>query len=313
MNEYMSKKALESLGSPDSDDVLLREALAIFLAKFLANDKNEGGAIITNFLKDKSEKYEKQAGRGANISGILIAVSILSFLLFAQYQELYPKAANVLFGIWLLSLLCAGVPRLQTQHFQYGWTRSEAPSDLPHANDEHINAFLAFFQKEFGVKAYYFSRWKKKRVILERRQFFGKLRCFLFSEHGEIRRLVLRFPTAMASPLDIFLRRSDLEKMIEDSKLEPESESEPKPKRQAGPGRTPSSRYADALIALLGDQNLLKIDTDDAEAANREIKKTLNDWFKANKDETEWVPKSNQIETYVEKIYAHLKNLAACR
>lgn len=99
--------------------------------------------------------------------------------------------------------------------------------------------------------------------------------------------------------------------MIEESK--PEPEPEPKRKRGTNGGRTPSSRYADALIALLGDQNLLRIDTRDAEAANREIKETFKAWFKANKDESEWEPKSNQIATYVEKIYDHLKNIAASR
>jgi hypothetical protein len=64
------------------------------------------------------------------------------------------------------------------------------------------------------------------------------------------------------------------------------------PKRKGGPGRTPSPRYADAIIALLGDQNLLRIDTRDAESATKQIRKILMDWFKANKDETEWEPKT---------------------
>jgi hypothetical protein len=298
MSDYLDANALAALGPLDSNDIPLRQALAMFID----DDINKAGAIITNYIKDESKKYQKREGRGFILSFALIFIAVISFLSSIADSKVNPVFSNRAIMLTLVLLFFACVPRFRMQSFQYG-NVPDAPLDLPHAAYERIDEFLAPLQKEFELKAYYYSVLKKKRIPLERRQFFGKLRYLLFSEHPHIRGLVLRYPTAMASPQGICIRRSDLEKMIAANA----------PKRKGGPGRTPSPRYADAIIALIGDKKLLRIDTRDAESAVKQIRETLKDWFKTNKDDTEWEPKTNQIETYVEKIYAHLKNLASLR
>ena len=186
------------------------------------------------------------------------------------------------------------------QSLQYG-KQPDAPLDLPHAANERIDLFLAPLQKEFELKAYYYSVFKKKRIPLEHKQFFGKLRYLLFSEHRHIRSLVLRYPTAIASPQDIFLRRSDLEKMIEDSK------PEPKRKRGTNGGRTASPLYIDSIVAALLNQKFSQLGVSDEAEAVSEISKTLIDWFEANADPSCWTPRSDQIKPYAKQIYVGLK------
>jgi len=298
MNKYMDETGLAALGPLDSDDIPLRQALATFLHE----NPNEGGRIITDFINDEGEKYQKLESKNFTKSLTFIVAAIFLSIVSQGISKIYPLVSLIMFLLALLFLGLCFVPRLRMQSFQYGNNPKEALA-LPHTAHEEIDKFLAPLQDEFEAKAYYYSVWRKKRIALDYKQFFSKLRYLLFSEHRHIRSLVLRYPTAIRSPQGLFIRRSDLDMMVAANA----------PKRKGGPGRTPSPRYADALIALLGDQNLLRIDTRDAESATKQIRKILMDWFKANKDDTEWEPKTNQIETYVEKIYARLKNLAASR
>lgn len=301
MSEYISKKALEALGKPDSDDILLREALA----KFLADDMNEGGKTISKTINKESEKYEKYVSRRLNIEYCFIIIFMFTFLISIILPEKMINWRNAFFGVSLLSLVCMSIPRILIKKFQYGRATPESPLDLPYPANERIDAFVAPLQEEFGPKAYYFSAWRRKRKTLDHRQFFGKLRYQSFSEHGRIRKLVMRYPTAFPLPQDIFLRRSDLQKMIEDSK----PESKPEPKRQGGPGRTPNPRYNDALIALLLKQKFSQVCVSDEAEAISEISKIFTRWFEENADASGWIPRSDQIKPYAEKIYVGLKNL----
>jgi len=113
---------------------------------------------------------------------------------------------------------------------------------LPHDADRHFDEFLGYLQKASGPQAYYKPRFGKKREPLDRQEFFGRLRYFLFSEHDADRRLVMRFRSGWALPSDIFVHRDDLERMI----------ALAKPKRKAGPGRNPKYAYAEAVIELQG-------------------------------------------------------------
>lgn len=299
MTEYANINGSALPSDPDADDVPVRQALAMFIS----DDIDDAGAEITAITNLESAKHKKYfvASDFIFFLSALVFAAVFFTLIFSAENSIETK--NSLLNISIGSLIFAAIPRMLIQAFQYGWTVPEAPLDLPHPANQRVDEFLALLQKEFGPKAYHFSMWSRKRVSLGRRQFFGKLRYLLFSEHGSVSRMVIRFPTGLPSPSDIFLRRPDVEKMIAASK----------PKRKGGTGRTPSPRYTDAVIALLGNQNVLQLDVADRDKAIDQVSKWLIDWCEENADESGWVPRKDQIRPYSEKIYVHLKFLAEHR
>jgi hypothetical protein len=297
MTDYANISGSALPSTPDADDVPIRQALAMFIS----DDIDDAGAEITAITNMESAKYKKYLVASDSIFFLcaLVFVAVFFTLIFSVENSVETK--NSLLNISLGSLIVAAIPRILIQAFQYGWGMPEAPLALPHTANKRIEEFLALLQKESGPQAYCYSIFQKRRVPLGRRQFFGKLRYLLFSEHGSVSRMVVRFPTGLPSPTDIFLRRSDVQKMIEASK----------PKRKGGPGRAPSPRYTDAIIALFGNQKLLQLGMADSEQPVDQVTKWLTDWFEENADESGWVPRKDQIKPYAEKICAHLKFLAA--
>jgi hypothetical protein len=295
MADYANINGSTLPSDPDADDVPIRLALAMFIS----DDIDDAGAEITAITNTESAKYKKYFAASDSIFFLcaLVFVAVFFTLIFSEENSIETK--NSLLNISLGSLIFAAIPRILIQAFQYGWGVPEAPLALPHSANKRIEEFLALLQKESGPKTYCYPLFQKRRVPLGRRQFFGKLRYLLFSEHGNVRRMVVRFPTGLPSPTDIFLRRSDVEKMIEASK----------PKRKGGPGRAPSLRYTDAIIALLGNQKLLQLDVADTEQSIDRVTKWMADWFEENADESGWMPRRDQIKPYAEKICAHLKFL----
>lgn len=160
---------------------------------------------------------------------------------------------------------------------------------------------LGYLQKVDGPQVYYLSRFRKKRIPLRRRQFFGRLRYFLFSEDSKDRGMVMRFPTAMSRPADLYLHRDDVEKMVAMSR----------PKRKGGPGRNAKYRYDEAIIALIGDLRLEALDLKDRAVAIHTIKDWLCEWFEANADESGDVPRRDQLTRYAEKIFTRLEMIAS--
>jgi hypothetical protein len=187
MSKYMDENALVALGPLDSDDISLRQALATFL-----NERaNEGGRIITDFINDEGEKSQKLEVRAFTLSLIYMVVAATAFIFSEGLIKTYPPVSKVIFLIALLFLVLVFVPRIQIRSLQYGYNPKK-PLALPHPAHEDIDKFLIPFQEEFGLKAYHYSAWRKKRVVLYHKQFFSSWRYLLFSEHRHIRSLVLR-------------------------------------------------------------------------------------------------------------------------
>ena len=112
--------------------------------------------------------------------------------------------------------------------------------------------------------------------------------------------MVMRYPTAMSLPTDLYLHRDDVETMLAMSR----------PKRRGGPGRNTKYRYDDAIIALIGDPRLRALDVKDRPAAISTVKDWLSEWFETNADASGDVPRRDQLTRYAEKICAHLEMIA---
>lgn len=267
------------------------------LAQFTADDLNEGlkeNAATINREKPIFQKYYNLAFVVSLVLGITFLVFLIGLLAFIR-----SNFAESLFYITLALLLAAIAPHIWRHAYQYGVKTPDTPLDLPHAPDQHFEEFLSYLQKADGPEAYYLSRFRKKRTPVNRRQFFGKLRYFLFSEHGTDRAMVMRFPAILPIPIptDLYLHRDDVQRIIAISK----------PKRKGGPGRNPKYSYADAIVSLIGDPRLDSLDLSDRAKSVRIIKDWLSGWFEAAADASGDVPRGDQLAPYAEKIFDRLR------
>ncbi len=275
----------------DSENVPLWRALA----QFTADDLDEGlkaNAVVIGKAQPRASRYYNMAYAVSMVSGFLLTISLTGLLFSAT-----TKSANLFSALTLSAFAAMAAPHIWRQLYQYGLTTPEVPLPLPHTPDLHFEGLLGFLQKASGPRAFYISRFGKRRVFLNRRQFFGRLRYFLFSEHSAARAFVMRFRTGHSLPGDIYLHRDDVDKML----------AMAKPKRKGGPGRNSKYRYEDAIIALFSDPSLQTLDLSDRAAALRAIKELLTFWFEANADASGDVPRGDQLSPYADKIISQLK------
>ncbi|WP_420607573.1 hypothetical protein [Novosphingopyxis sp.] len=276
----------------DADNVPLWKALA----QFTSDDLDEGleaNAAVINEAKSPFARYYNAAFVVSLGFGFLFIIFLFAFLISA-----HSSSTNLFMFLTLAALLATLAPHLWRQIYQYGLKTPDTPLELPYAPDRHFDEFLSFLQKVDAPQAYYVPRFGKRRKPLDRRQFFGKLRYFLFSEHSTDRGMVMRFRTGLSLPADIFLHRDDVEKILLMSK----------PKRKGGPGRNPKYSYAEAIIALIGDPRIATLNLNDRTTSIRTIKNWLADWFEGKADASGDVPRGDLLSPYAEKIADHLEN-----
>ncbi|WDF73606.1 hypothetical protein [Novosphingobium sp. KACC 22771] len=281
----------------EADDIPLWKVLA----KVRSDNLDEGlsaNAAFLDRIRPAPSRYYNLALVISIVFGFLAVLFLIGLLISVR------TGATDLFYFLTVAMVAAAVaPQLWRQAYQYGLSTPDRPLALPHASDPLFDAVLVHLQKVDGPQAYYRSWFRRKRIPLKRRQFFGRLRYFLFSEHGKDRGLVMRFPTAMALPADIYLHREDVDKIL----------AVDRPKRKGGPGRNAKYRYEEAIIALLGDPRPEALDVSDRAAAIQTIKDWLSEWFEANADESGDVPRRDQLTPFAEKIYTHLERAASAK
>jgi hypothetical protein len=271
------------------------------LAQFRSDDLDEGlniNAAIIDQAKPSPLRFYNLAFIISFGFGFLSIVFLIGILVSG-----HSTATDIFYYLTLASLAATMAPHLGRQAYQYGLKVPDAPLKLPHAPDRLFDEVLGYLQKVDGPKAYYISRFRKQRVPLKRRQFFGRLRYFLFSEHSKDRGMVMRYPTAMSLPADLYLHRDDVETMLALSR----------PRRRGGPGRNAKYRYDDAIIALIGDPRLGALDVTDRAAAISTVKDWLYKWLEKNADESGDVPRRDQLTRYADKICTHLEMIASAK
>lgn len=265
------------------------------LAQFRSDDLDEGlsmNAAIIDSAKPSPLRFYNLAFIISFGFGFLSIIFLIGILVSG-----HSTATDIFYYLTLASLAATMAPHLGRQAYQYGLKIPDAPLKLPHPPDRLFDEVLGYLQKIDGPRAYYISRFRKQRVLLKRRQFFGRLRYFLFSEHSKDRGMVMRYPTAMSLPVDLYLHRDDVETMLAMSR----------PKRRGGPGRNTKYRYDDAIISLIGDPRLGTLDMTDRTAAISTVKDWLYKWLEKNADESGDVPRRDQLTRYAEKICKHLE------
>lgn len=287
-------------GGEDFENVPLWKALA----QFTSEDLDEGLRINAAVINRERPKVLRNYNIASLISigmGVLFLLALLAILALAV--SAHTAAVGLLMALSLILLVAALAPHLVRQVQQYGWIAPRSALPLPHEADRHFDEFLGHLQRASGPQAYYLSWFHKKRTLLKRQQFFGRLRYFLFSEDSADHRMVLRRGSILPFPADVYLHRDDVEKMISMSRL----------KRKAGPGRSAKYAYSGAIISLIGDPGLSMLDLSDRPAALRVIKNRLSNWFEMHSDASGDVPRGDLLAPYAEKIYERLKFFATSR
>lgn len=265
------------------------------LAQFRSDDLDEGlnmNAAIINQAKPSPVRYYNIAFVISFGFGFLSIISLIGLLISDHSED-----TDLFFYLTLTMLAATMAPHLLRQGYQYGLKIPDTPLKLPHAPDRLFDEVLGHLQKVDGPQVYYLSRFRKKRVPLKRRQFFGRLRYFLFSEHSQDRGMVLRYPTAMSLPADLYLHRDDVERMLVMST----------PRRKGGSGRNPKYAYVEAAFDLRADPRLDGLDLSDEASAMRSITDWLVEWFDSGANVSAETPTRKQLTPYARKIFDHLK------
>jgi len=282
-------------GKEDAENIPLWMALA----QLTSDNLNEGLKNNESTIRKIKPIFIKYYNISSIVSiafGVASIVFFLSFLIFIHLKD----SISVLY-IALAFLAVAFAPQFWRFAYQYSIKIVDAPLALPHAADQHFEEFLSYLQRADGPQVYYLARFRKKRIPVNRRQFFGRLRYFLFSEHASDRAMVIRYPGMKSMTTDLYLHRENVERMI----------ALGVPKRKSGPGRLPKYPYIEALLDVRDDPRLAALDLNDETKATSFITDRLVEWFEAASDETGEMPKRDRLTPYAKKIYDHLKKLAA--
>lgn len=295
MNEYTVKGSNNAVA--DNESIPLWKALA----QYTSDDLDTGLDANAKTIKRMAGEFRKARSIHSIVSfgfGALCCISLAALVIGALAGR---EADYFLSSLAVFSAVVALLPRVLRQIDQYGFKRPDRAVPLPYDTNKYFEGFLRQLQSEAGPKAYYFSRFGDKRKYLERREFFGKLRYLLFSEHAEDRRLVMRFRTGRSLPSDIFIDRHDLDRMRVVRDVKP----------KAPAGTKPKYPYEEAIIAVLEDPEVKDINLRHRSKALSKIQDMMVDCINRNPDVTDPNCRKSlpRVQDCSEKIYSVLKNL----
>ncbi|WP_206240663.1 hypothetical protein [Novosphingobium terrae] len=272
---------------------------------------NESEELAREELDKIIQAIEEYIGHQPLIQSWTIPTIIIFTPIFLIFSILLAPASKLLGNSLFVAALAACLLPLfmvwRWHRNQYGTGRLRKPREALYlgASEETIAALeklFAYLQREDGPKLYYRDKHGKQH-FLNRRNFFGSLRVLLLSEFSSVRELCLT-PTGgrIAAAIKIDADPAEVLKILAI-----------KPKRPAGHGRYAKYPYADALVSFLGDSDILSIDATRQEMANTAIRRRLNSFFVEHVDDSGAVPRADQVQELVRKIYVRLCHLQGRR
>jgi hypothetical protein len=298
MTDTTNNKLRSSMVGNECDNVALWKALA----QFRSEDLDEGLKLNQEFID--TIKVDHFLKHQISFAILLVFAAISGFFLIGLIVNINSELSGYFHIFLWLSLASFIAPYMWRRASQYEMKiNPDKPLDLPHEEDELFEKVIGYLQKVEAPEAFYIHPLLKKKVKLNRRQFFGKLRYFLFSEHGDDRAMVMRFPSAFGLSADVYLHRDEVEKMRKWLK----------PKRSGGSGRKDKYRYKDAFLELIGDPRIGELNLEDRKAAINTITQWLNDWFAVHPHDSGDVPDDDLLKTYAKRICTNLEKFASAQ
>ena len=299
MNDQVRLETKVFPAGPEKDDVSIGYALARFMSEDTDENLKEIDAI-TYRIYDQNAKYSDFILISSR-SAALFAVVIFAWMIkdIINYQSI-GNFFDAFLGLSFLAVILAAWGHVT----QYGLKWPKEPVRVPHNPSQSIDEFLNILQRQqpHGKSiAYYYPRFIKKKIFLNRRQFFGRFRYLHFSERINIRHAVTNYWNGLPVPANIYIHRSDLDQIIASGKS----------KRKSGKlgGTNLSPRYAEAIIGLIGDERLFRLGLGDRENAISKIVDWMAEPYNEPQDEAAWKPRPDHLKGYAEQVYARLKNL----
>ncbi|MDM7985138.1 MAG: hypothetical protein QUV02_11870 [Maricaulis sp.] len=277
----------------EADYLPLSHALALYISEDLDEGLNESSTTI--------REVRKQFERGWNIELLIQTVSgllgivALSGLASAHTPGVVEAMLRLLLFVAFAGLLGPWIWR-RIHQFGLEFPLNKA-LELPHEENEDFEKIIGFFQQANGPKAFYLPKLSKRRVALERSQFFGKLRYLLFSEHSRDRAKVSRFPSALDLSADICVHRDNIKQMCILAKHE----------RKAGAGRNFKFAYVHAIMALTKDPRSAELDLSNEARATKTVIEWMTEWFQNNTNTPKEVPDASQLKRYAKDFVSGLK------
>ncbi|MBU6398420.1 MAG: hypothetical protein KJS74_09605 [Rhodospirillales bacterium] len=250
MKDKVDADRTHDSGSSENDDVPLWYALAAFMAEDINTSLPLIYRITDNILRENAKYFEEIR--------VMSRVSLAFSIAFLSYAIWIFISTDTLAG---LSIGGAAFFAIFSTGLSYFWHRvqygkklwPDEAVDIPHDKNQQINAFISILQKpqpNGKSIAYYYSSVTNRPVFVDRRQFFGALRYLLFAERPKARSAVTRFWTGLPAPANIYIRQSDLERILAARKPTADQKSgvdQVNPptttKRRFNPGRTPEYPY----------------------------------------------------------------------
>lgn len=292
---------------PSSHDVSLRYALAQFAACHTQKSTEE----ILNEMDAFTDALDLRSLILFRVTQACLALSYSAYLILTLtfIQGMFDTYSQ---GIWwCLYIILAGVSSIIALLFfvrhtyAYGWGTPKVPMEPPYnpKYDEGlraaIDAFLGELRKEQGVGVYFYRHalFAIEPKTLDRRVFFGKCCNLLFSEHGYFRGMVPLYGRLASRRVDFFIRQENLQKLLDSLK----------PKRKAGPGRNYCGRFEAALMCLSSNHFADKLDLDQQDAAIKEIRSALDNWYQELPAAGEEGPKPEEVKKQASGIYNGLR------
>jgi hypothetical protein len=267
MKAVLEEEWNTSIDGGVSDSIPLWKALARFTSP---DDLHAGMVLNESVIKNIKSRYRAlyEATSIVSLIGIVLLVAytpiLLAWLFFVGENN---YVINVILAVLLV--LALG-PKIVRRIHQYGINRLYDPLTLNFESNQYFDEFIGYLQRGSQPHAYYVTRFGGKRKYLDRREFFGRLRYLLFSEHPADRRLVTRYEAWGPLPSDIFIHRDNLEII---QKLRESAPQKPK-------GVDSKYPYEDAIIAVLNSNEVKLLNLKERDAALKALRTMIVDWLK---------------------------------
>jgi hypothetical protein len=286
-------------GDHDDGRSIRRIALRI-----LNEDEDEARVELDNILYGIEDTVELRS-IFYNWSLPIILICPFFFGALSLIIAVHSKAlGNIFYGI---AIICACAPIFvwwNWSHLQYGWGKRRHPRDAHYVDTsdeskEKLEKLFAYMQRDSAPRAYYRVKNFAPRY-LDRNYTFGSLRVLLLSASPSVRALCLS-PSGhrISAPIKI---EADPDEVIKALNV--------KPKRKGGQGAKVKYPYIDAVLWLIDEPRLNRLDLTNRDQAIDTIKIWLSDWFKDHVDESGDIPRNDQLKPFAEKIHARQEKIS---
>lgn len=294
--------------SNEKDDISLWYAVAMFMPEAASRSLPEISQITDKILR-KYAKYFEELRIFSNVC-LMFSVVFGGCFLWSLVSTHTLNWPSILGGCFFF-FVSIGLSYFWYRRQYGGKMWLDEPAAIPYESNKFFDEFLSVLQQpqpNGRSIAYYYSTFMKKRIYLDRKQFFSSLRYLHFSERPKARSAVTHYWTGFPVPSEIYVCQADLERIIADRKLTFSQVSPAnKEKPSARSGRKQEYPYAAAKAWVRQNPEFKKMDPSDRKAAIDQINDLLFNWLKSHPNRKDNLVRKDYTIPYAIELYDELK------